>query len=162
MSQKSAPEFDVNLSAAGLRFAVVVSRFNAFVTEKLLEGALDALKQAGAGTDMVDVIGIPGAFEFPVTVRALAATKKYDGVVCLGAVIRGDTPHFDYVAGEAARGIATASAETGVPMAFGILTTNTVQQAEDRAGGKDGNKGFEAAMTTIEMANLLRSLRAAQ
>ena len=161
MSGKSAPDFDPNLSAAGLRFAVVVSRFNAFVTERLLEGALEALKQAGAGEDAVDVVGIPGAFEFPVIVRALAGTKKYDGLVCLGAVIRGDTPHFDYVAGEAARGIANASAESGIPMAFGILTTNTVEQAEDRAGGKDGNKGYEAAMTAIEMANLLRQLKAA-
>ena len=161
MTSKSAADFDANLSAAGLRFAVVVSRFNAFVTEKLLEGALQALRQAGASEDAVDVVGIPGAFEFPVTVRALAGTMKYDGLICLGAVIRGDTPHFDYVAGEAARGIATASAETGVPMAFGILTTNTVQQAEDRAGGKDGNKGYDAAMTAIEMANLLRQLRTA-
>jgi 6,7-dimethyl-8-ribityllumazine synthase len=161
MSGKTAPDFDPNLNAAGLRFAVVVSRFNAFVTERLLEGALQALRQAGASEDAVDVMGIPGAFEFPVTVRALAATKKYDAMICLGAVIRGDTPHFDYVAGEAARGIATASAETGVPMAFGILTTNTVKQAEDRAGGKGGNKGYEAAMTAIEMANLLRQLRAA-
>jgi len=161
MSKKSAPDFDANLSAVGLRFAVVVSRFNAFVTDKLLEGALDALKQAGAEAEAVDVIRIPGAFEFPVTVRAVALTRNYDGLVCLGAVIRGDTPHFDYVAGEAARGIAAASAETGVPMAFGILTTNTVEQAEDRAGGKDGNKGYEAAMTAIEMANLLRRLQAA-
>ena len=161
MTSKSAPDFDANLSAAGLRFAVVVSRFNAFITERLLEGALQALRQAGASEDAVDVVGIPGAFEFPITVRALAGTMKYDGVICLGAVIRGDTPHFDYVAGEAARGIATASAETGVPMAFGILTTNTVQQAEDRAGGKDGNKGYDAAMTAIEMANLLRQLKAA-
>ena len=161
MTSKSAPDFDANLSAAGLRFAVVVSRFNAFITERLLEGALQALRQAGASEDAVDVVGIPGAFEFPITVRALAWTMKYDGVICLGAVIRGDTPHFDYVAGEAARGIATASAETGVPMAFGILTTNTVQQAEDRAGGKDGNKGYDAAMTAIEMANLLRQLKAA-
>jgi len=158
---KSAPDFDANLSAAGLRFAVVVSRFNAFVTEKLLAGALDALQQAGAENGAVDVIHIPGAFEFPVTVKTIALTKRYDAVICLGAVIRGDTPHFDYVAGEAARGITAASMETGVPMAFGVLTTNTVEQAEDRAGGRDGNKGFEAAMTAIEMANLLRRLRAA-
>ncbi len=162
MSEKTAPGFDANLSAAGLRFAVVVSRFNAFVTDKLLAGALDALQQAGAAEGAVDVIRIPGAFEFPVTVSALAATTKYDGIVCLGAVIRGDTPHFEYVAGEAARGITNASVASGVPMAFGILTTNTVQQAEDRAGGKDGNKGYEAAMTAIEMANFLRTVRAAR
>ena len=147
------------LSAAGLRLAVVVSRFNSFVTDRLREGALEAIAKAGGTLAEGDVIQIPGAWEFPVTVRALAH-RGYDAIICLGAVIRGDTPHFDYVAGEAARGIADASAASGVPMAFGILTTNTVEQATDRAGGKHGNKGYDAAMTAIEMALLLRELRA--
>lgn len=148
------------LSAEGLRLALVVSRFNSFVTIKLREGALNAIAQAGGSVAPSDVIEIPGAWEFPVTVRAVADRGKYDAIICLGAVIRGDTPHFDYVAGEAARGIADASAATGVPMAFGILTTDTVEQATDRAGGKIGNKGYDAAMTAIEMALLLRKLRA--
>ncbi len=148
-----------NLNAAGLRLAVVVSRFNSFVTDKLREGALKAIAQAGATIEQEDVIGIPGAWEFPVTVHALASSGHYDAIICLGAVIRGDTPHFDYVAGEAARGIADATAVTGVPMAFGILTTNTVEQAKDRAGGKHGNKGYDAAMTAIEMALLLKRLK---
>lgn len=147
------------LSAEGLRLAVVVSRFNDFVTSRLREGALEAIAKAGGKVSEDDVISIPGAWEFPVTVRAMAAGNRYDAIICLGAVIRGDTPHFDYVAGEAARGIADASAETGVPMAFGILTTNTVEQATDRAGGAHGNKGFDAAMTAIEMALLLRKLK---
>src|SRR5665213_4457500 len=147
-----------SLSAAGLRLAVVVSRFNSFVTDRLREGALDAIAKAGGTLAEGDVIQIPGAWEFPVTVRALAH-RGYDAIICLGAVIRGDTPHFDYVAGEAARGIADASAASGVPMAFGILTTNTVEQATDRAGGKHGNKGYDAAMTAIEMALTLRAIR---
>jgi 6,7-dimethyl-8-ribityllumazine synthase len=145
-------------SAAGLRLAVVVSRFNNFVTDRLREGALEAIAKAGGAVAEGDVIQIPGAWEFPVTVRTLAH-RGYDAIICLGAVIRGDTPHFDYVAGEAARGIADASAASGVPMAFGILTTNTVEQATDRAGGKHGNKGYDAAMTAIEMALLLRAIR---
>jgi 6,7-dimethyl-8-ribityllumazine synthase len=160
MSEHTHQTFDSQLSAAGFRFAIVVSRFNSFVTDKLLSGALDALKQHGADLKTVGVVHVPGAWEIPMTVRALATNQGPDAIICLGAVIRGDTPHFDYVAGEAARGIADASAETGVPMAFGLLTTNTVEQATDRAGGKDGNKGFDAAMTAIEMANLLRKLRA--
>jgi 6,7-dimethyl-8-ribityllumazine synthase len=160
MSETANQSFDAELSAVGFRFAIVVSRFNSFVTEPLLGGALDALKQRGAGIEAVDVVRVPGAWELPIAARAIAALKKHDAIVCLGAVIRGETPHFNYVAGEAARGIADASAETGVPMAFGLLTTNTVEQAAERAGGKSGNKGFDAAMTAIEMANLLRKLRA--
>jgi 6,7-dimethyl-8-ribityllumazine synthase len=148
-----------SLSAAGLRLAVVVSRFNSFVTDRLREGALDAISKAGGTISGNDIIDIPGAWEFPVTVRALAEQRRYDAIVCLGAVIRGDTPHFDFVAGEAARGIADASAATGVPMAFGILTTNTVEQATDRAGGKHGNKGYDAAMTAIEMATVLKKIK---
>ena len=149
---------DTPITAKDLRLAVVTSRFNNFVTDRLREGALEAIKQAGGAIAESDVISIPGAWEFPVTVRALAG-RGYDAIICLGAVIRGDTPHFDYVAGEAARGIADASAASGVPMAFGILTTNTVEQATDRAGGKHGNKGFDAAMTAIEMALLLRQIK---
>jgi 6,7-dimethyl-8-ribityllumazine synthase len=160
MSEHTHQSFDAELSAAGFRFAIVVSRFNSFVTDPLLAGALDALKQRGAAIEGVDVVRVPGAWELPIAARTIAARKKHDAIVCLGAVIRGETPHFDYVAGEAARGIAEASAETGVPIAFGLLTTNTIEQATDRAGGKHGNKGFDAAMTAIEMANLLRVLRA--
>jgi 6,7-dimethyl-8-ribityllumazine synthase len=164
MSEHTHQSFDSELSAAGFRFAIVVSRFNSFVTDPLLAGALDALKQHGADLEQVraDVVSVPGAWELPIAARAIAERplRKPDAIICLGAVIKGDTPHFDYVAGEAARGIANASAQTGVPMAFGVLTTNTVEQATDRAGGKAGNKGFDAAMTAIEMAHLLRRLRA--
>jgi 6,7-dimethyl-8-ribityllumazine synthase len=160
MSEHTKQSFDMELSAAGLRFAIVVSRFNSFVTDALLAGALDALGQRGADLKQVDVVHVPGAWEIPFAARAIAAKKTCDAIICLGAVIRGETPHFDYVAGEAARGIADASRETGVPMAFGLLTTNTVEQAVDRAGGKAGNKGFDAAMTAIEMAHLLRKWRA--
>jgi 6,7-dimethyl-8-ribityllumazine synthase len=162
MSEPANQSFDSELSAAGFRFAIVVSRFNRFVTDPLLSGALDALKQRGADLDQVDVVRVPGAWELPVTVRAIAShgNPQPDAIICLGAVIKGDTPHFDYVAGEAARGIAAASDATGIPIAFGVLTTNTVEQATDRAGGKDGNKGFDAAMTAIEMAHLIRKLRA--
>jgi 6,7-dimethyl-8-ribityllumazine synthase len=159
MSQHTHQTFDGDLKADGFRFAIVVSRFNSFITDRLLAGALDALTRCGADMKQVDVVRIPGAWEFPITVRALTAQKKHDAIICLGAVIRGDTPHFDYVAGEAAKGIAAAAVETGIPMAFGVLTTNTVEQAVDRAGAKSGNKGFDAAMTAIEMANLLRKLR---
>jgi 6,7-dimethyl-8-ribityllumazine synthase len=160
MSEASNQSFDGGLSAKGLRFAIVVSRFNNFVTEPLLKGALEALQEAEADSSDVDVVRVPGAWELPIAVRTIAAGKKHDAIICLGAVIRGETPHFDYVAGEAARGIADASAESGLPVAFGVLTTDTVEQAVDRAGGKSGNKGFDAAMTAIEMANLLRGLRA--
>lgn len=159
MSEHTHQSFDERLSATGFRFAIVVSRFNSDITDPLLAGALDALAQRGAVLKDVDVVHVPGAWELPIAVRALASHKKHDAIICLGAVIKGDTPHFDFVAGEAARGIANASAETGVPMAFGVLTTNTMEQAVDRAGGKAGNKGFDAALTAIEMATLLRRLR---
>ena len=151
--------FEGHLSAAGLRFAIVVGRFNSFITERLLAGALDALARSGADLAQIDTIKVPGAWEIPLVAAELARQHRYDAVICLGAVIRGETPHFDYVAGEAAKGIAHASAETGVPVAFGVLTTNTLEQAIDRAGGKGGNKGFDAAMTAMEMANLMRTLR---
>jgi 6,7-dimethyl-8-ribityllumazine synthase len=151
--------FEGQLSASGLRFAIVVSRFNSFITERLLGGAMDALTRMGAAEDMVDVVKVPGSWEVPLVAGELARQHRYDAVICLSCVIRGETPHFDYVAAEAAKGIAHASSETGVPVAFGVLTTNTLEQAIDRAGAKGGNKGFDAAMTAIEMANLLRTLR---
>jgi 6,7-dimethyl-8-ribityllumazine synthase len=149
------------LSATGLRFAIVVSRFNSFITERLLAGATDALRRTGAADDMVDVVKVPGSWEVPLVAGELARQHRYDAVICLACVIRGDTPHFDYVAGEAAKGVAHVATETGVPVAFGVLTTNTLEQAIDRAGAKGGNKGADAAMTAIEMANLMRTLRQA-
>jgi 6,7-dimethyl-8-ribityllumazine synthase len=151
--------FEGQLSATGLRFAVVVSRFNSFITERLLGGAMDALRRTGAAEDMIDVVKVPGSWEVPLVAGELARQHRYDAVICLACVIRGETPHFDYVAAEAAKGVAHVAAETGVPVAFGVLTTNTLEQAIDRAGAKGGNKGFDAAMTAIEMANLLRTLR---
>jgi len=151
--------FEGQLTATGLRFAIVVSRFNSFITERLLAGAQDALHRTGAADDMIDVVKVPGSWEVPLVAGELARQHQYDAVICLSCVIRGETPHFDYVAAEAAKGVAHASAETGVPVAFGVLTTNTLEQAIDRAGTKSGNKGFDAAMTAIEMANLMRALR---
>ncbi len=153
--------FEGQLSAAGLRFAIVVSRFNSLIGERLLAGALDALQRTGADMDAIDIVKVPGSWESPLAAAELARQHRYDAVICLGAVIRGDTPHFDYVASEAAKGIAHASMETGVPVAFGVLTTNTLEQAIDRAGAKGGNKGFDAAMSAVEMANLLRAVRQA-
>ena len=147
------------LAAAGLRFAIVVSRFNSFITERLLAGALDGLVRHGADADTIDVIKVPGSWEVPMVAGELARQHKYDAIICLSAVIRGETPHFDYVAAEAAKGIAHVAAETGVPVAFGVLTTNTLEQAIDRAGAKGGNKGADAAVAALEMANLLRRLR---
>jgi len=155
----SLKTFEGNLDAKGLRFAIVVSRFNSFITERLISGALDALHRSGASDDNIELVRVPGSWEMPVTVSALLEQERHDALICLGAVIRGETPHFDYVAGEAAKGLAQASLASGVPVAFGVLTTNTLDQAIDRAGAKGGNKGFEAAMTAIEMANLLRELR---
>ena len=147
------------LSAAALRFAIIVSRFNSFITERLLAGALDALNRTGANPTQIDIVKVPGSWEIPLVAGELARQKKHDAIICLSAVIRGETPHFDYVAAEAAKGIAQVSASTGVPVAFGVLPTNTLEQAIDRAGAKGGNKGFDAAMTAIEMANLMRTLR---
>ena len=151
--------FEGRLSAGGLRFAIVVSRFNSFITERLLAGAMDALARTGADAGQIDTVRVPGAWEIPLVAAELARQHRYDAVICLSAVIRGETPHFDNVAGEAAKGIAHAAAETGVPVAFGVLTANTMEQAIDRAGGKSGNKGFDAAMTAVEMAHLMRALR---
>lgn len=148
-----------DLSARELKFAIVIARFNSFITEKLLEGARDALQRSGADLSQVEVVRVPGAWELPVAAKPLAASGRFHAVIALGAVIRGDTPHFDYVAGNAASGLASVQAETGVPVVFGVITTNTVEQAIDRAGAKSGNKGFDAAMTAIEMANLIRQIQ---
>src|SRR5437870_2653029 len=140
------------------RFALVAARFNHFVVEHLVGGALDGLKRHGVGDDAIDLVWVPGSYELPLVAHRLAASGKYAAVICLGAIIRGDTDHYDYVAGEAAKGVAQAALSTGVPVIFGILTCDTLEQAINRAGAKAGNKGFEAAMTAIEMVNLLKQL----
>src|SRR3989449_8495965 len=147
------------LSSKGLRFAIILARFNSFITERLLAGALDALARTGCAASDIEIVKLPGSWEMPVVARELAVRKRHDALICLGAVIRSDTPHFDYVAGEAAKGLAQVAADSGVPVAFGVLTCNTLEQAIDRAGAKGGNKGFDAAMTAVEMAGLLRRLR---
>ncbi len=148
-----------NLDARGLKFAIVVARFNSFITDRLLAGAEDALKRSGAKAADIEVVRVPGSWELPAVARELASQKRFDAIIALGAVIRGETPHFDHVAGQAAGGLAAVQAESGIPVAFGVLTTNNVEQAVDRAGGKSGNKGFDAAMTAIEMGDLMRRLR---
>ena len=142
------------------RFAIVVSRFNEFVSSRLLGGAIDALERHGCKTANITVVWVPGAWELPLVAKKLASSGRYHAVICLGCVIRGETPHFDYIAAEAAKGLGQVSLESGVPVAFGVLTTNTLEQAIDRAGAKSGNKGFDAAMSAVEMANLMRQLRA--
>jgi 6,7-dimethyl-8-ribityllumazine synthase len=146
------------MEVRGRRFAVAVSRFNDLVTSRLLEGALTAFRRHGVAEDDLEVAWTPGAFELPLVAQRLATSRQFDAVVCLGAVIRGETPHFDYVAGECARGVQQVTLETGVPCIFGVLTTDTLEQALDRAGGKHGNKGWEAAIAAMEMAGLLDSL----
>ncbi len=148
------------LDGRGLRVGIVVSRFNEFVTSRLLSGAIDALLSHGVSSDDLEVYWVPGAFEIPLVAKKLATSGRFDAVICLGTVIRGETPHFEYVAAETSKGIATAALESGVPVSFGVLTTDNLDQAIDRAGGKFGNKGREAADTAIEMANLLRTLQA--
>ena len=148
------PEFNGAPRGQGRRFAVVVSRFNETVTQRLVEGALDALVRHGVAFDDIDVLWVPGAWELPLAARRAAASERYDAIVALGAVIRGDTPHFDYVAGEASRGLAIASAEFDIPIGFGVLTCDTFAQAEARAGGEHGNKGWDAALAALEMADL--------
>jgi 6,7-dimethyl-8-ribityllumazine synthase len=156
----AAKTLEGSLHAHDLKVAIVVGRFNNLVTDRLLAGALDALTRSGCNVDTdVEVVRVPGSWEIPITLQALANAKRHDALIALSAVIRGDTPHFDYVAGQAAAGVAQVSMASGIPVAFGILTTNTVEQALDRAGLKSGNKGFDAAMTAIEMANLLRQLK---
>ena len=146
------------LLARDLRFAIVAARFNDFVVEPLVGGALDALKRHGVSAQQIEIVRVPGAFDIPIVARKLALSRRYQALIALGAVIRGDTPHFDYVAGECAAGIARIALESGVPIAFGVLTTDTVEQAMDRAGGKVGNKGADAALVAMELANLLRRL----
>ena len=143
----------------GLRLGVVVSRFNGFITERLLEGAIDGLVRHGVRDEDIDVLRVPGSFEIPVAAKRLATLNRYHAIICLGAVIRGATPHFDYVAGQVSSGIASLALETGVPCIFGILTTDTVEQAIDRAGTKMGNKGWEAALSAVEMANVFAQLQ---
>lgn len=154
------PTYEGRLDAAGMRIAVVVSRFNELVTKQLLAGALDCLRRHGGDEEAAVVAWVPGAFEIPLAAKRLAATGDYDAVVCLGAVIRGATTHFDYVAGQAAAGVARAALDTGVPVIFGILTTDTLEQALERAGSKAGNKGHEAAAAAIEMVSLLGQIGA--
>jgi 6,7-dimethyl-8-ribityllumazine synthase len=146
------------LLARDLRFAIIAARFNDFVVEPLIRGALDALKRHGVADKQIDIVRVPGAFDIPIVARKLALAHRYEALIALGCVIRGQTPHFDYVAGECAGGIARIALESGVPIAFGVLTTDTAEQAVDRAGGKAGNKGADAALVALEMANLLRRL----
>ncbi|MDR2724501.1 MAG: 6,7-dimethyl-8-ribityllumazine synthase [Candidatus Adiutrix sp.] len=146
------------LSARGLKMALVVSRFNDFLTRRLLEGALDALRRHGAEDDDLVVVWTPGSFELPLAAKKLAESGRYDAIVALGAIIRGSTPHFEYVAGEVTKGLAQVSLASGLPVAFGVLTCDTIEQAVERAGTKSGNKGFDAALTAMEMADLLRAL----
>lgn len=150
--------YEGHLVGTDLRFAVVISRWNSFITERLLDGALDTLKRHGVNTDTVDVVRVPGTFEVPLLAQHLVHTKRYDAVICLGCLIRGATPHFDYIAAECTKGIAQAMMASGVPVTFGILTTDSIEQAIERAGTKAGNKGAEAAGAAIEMANLMKGL----
>lgn len=152
--------FEGKLLAQGLRFGIIVSRFNDFICDRLLGGALDALKRSGADDGDVDVYKVPGAFEIPLIAKKIASRGQYDALICLGAVIRGATPHFDYVANEVSKGVASASLETGTPISFGVLTTDTLEQAIERAGSKAGNKGWDAALVAVEMANLIKQMPA--
>ncbi len=146
------------LSAEGFRFAIVVARFNDFIGSKLVDGAMDALVRHGVDEENVLLVKVPGAFEIPLMAKKLSSTGSYDAIICLGAVIRGSTPHFDYVAAEVSKGIANVALESAVPVTFGVLTTDNLEQAIERAGSKSGNKGYEAAMGAIEMANIFRTL----
>ncbi|MBA3018912.1 MAG: 6,7-dimethyl-8-ribityllumazine synthase [Proteobacteria bacterium] len=146
------------LLAKGKKFAIVVSRFNDFITSKLTEGAVDALLRSGADAEDIEIIKVPGAFEIPLIAKKVAEKSRYNAVICLGAVIRGATPHFDYVSAEVSKGIAMVSLESGVPVIFGVLTTDTIEQAIERAGMKSGNKGWSAALSAIEMANLIEAV----
>ena len=151
--------FEGVLLGKGLKIGVVVSRFNDFITNKLLEGAKDALVRHGVGQDDIDVAWVPGAFEVPLVAQKLARTDKYDAIVCLSAVVRGGTPHFEYVAAEVTKGIAKIGLDTGLPVTYGVITADTLEQAIERAGTKSGNRGFDAAVNAIEMANLVKSIK---
>lgn len=147
-----------DLQAKGLKFGIVMSRFNEFITSKLVEGAIDALIRHGAREDDIELAKVPGSFEIPLVAKKMALKGTYHAIICLGTIIRGATPHFDYIAAEVSKGIASASLETGVPIAFGIITSDTIEQAIERAGSKSGNKGWDAAITAIEMAQLQKKL----
>lgn len=148
--------YEGKLVAQGLKFGIAVGRFNEFIVGKLLSGALDGLKRHGVEENEIEIVWVPGAFEIPLAAKKMARSNKYDAVICLGAVIKGSTPHFDYVSSEVSKGIASVSLETEIPVIFGVLTTDTIEQAIERAGTKAGNKGYDAAVTAIEMANLLK------
>ncbi|MCP3177846.1 MAG: 6,7-dimethyl-8-ribityllumazine synthase [Desulfuromonadales bacterium] len=150
--------YEGKLDAKGLKVALIVSRFNSFICDRLVEGAMDALVRHGANGDDVHTVRVPGAFEVPIAAKKVAQTNRYDAIICLGCVIRGATPHFEYVSAEVSKGIASVSLESGIPVAFGVLTTDTIEQAIERAGTKAGNKGFDAAVSAIEMANLFKAL----
>ncbi|BAH06952.1 6,7-dimethyl-8-ribityllumazine synthase [Clostridium kluyveri] len=150
--------YEGKLNAEGLKFGIVVGRFNEFIVSKLLSGALDCLKRHGAEEDNIDITWVPGAFEIPMISKKMAFSRKYDAVICLGAVIRGSTPHFDYVSSEVSKGVAHVSLESDIPVIFSVLTTDNIEQAIERAGTKSGNKGYDGAMAAIEMANLIREL----
>lgn len=152
--------YEGRLAAEGLKFCIVASRFNDFITSRLIDGALDALTRHGAEKKDIEIVRVPGAFEIPLIAKKTAASKKYDAVIALGTIIRGATPHFDYVAAESSKGIAQASLETDVPITFGIITSDTIEQAIERAGTKSGNKGWDAALSAIEMVNLIQSIDA--
>ncbi len=147
-----------DLQAKGLKFGVVISRFNDFITSKLLDGAMDALLRHGAKEDDIDIVKVPGSFEIPMVAKRMALKGEFNAIICLGTIIRGATPHFEYIAAEVSKGIASASMDTGVPIAFGIITSDTIEQAIERAGTKSGNKGWDAAITAIEMVQLLKKL----
>ena len=147
-----------NLDATGLKFGIVIARFNEFISGKLLAGCLDGLKRHGAEEDNLEIAWSPGSFEIPLLAKKMAGTGKYDAIICLGAVIRGATPHFDYVSAEVSKGVAHVGLDSGVPVIFGVLTTDNIEQAIERAGTKSGNKGFDAAMAAIEMANILKKI----
>jgi 6,7-dimethyl-8-ribityllumazine synthase len=147
-----------NVTAQGLKFGIIAARFNDFITGRLVEGALDGLQRHGAGEDDIEIVKVPGAYEIPLAAKMLAQSKKYNAIICLGAVIRGATPHFEYVSAEVSKGIASVSLESNVPVIFGVLTTDTIEQAIERAGTKSGNKGWDAALSAIEMANLMRQI----
>jgi 6,7-dimethyl-8-ribityllumazine synthase len=153
-----AKSFEGKLTAKGLRFGIVVSRFNSFISERLLEGAMDALRRSGAEDEDCSVVRVPGAFEIPLAAKKMVKTGRFDALICLGCVIRGATPHYAYIATEVTKGIASLSLENDIPIAFGVLTTETLEQAIERAGTKVGNKGFDAALSAIEMTNLLREI----
>ena len=147
-----------HLNASGMKIAVVVSRFNDFITSRLLDGAMDAITRSGGNADDVAVVKVPGSYELPITAKGLAATKKYDGVICLGAVIRGSTSHYEHVASQVSKGLQSVMLDSEVPVAFGVITADTLEQAIERAGSKHGNKGQQAALTVIEMANVMKKL----